>query len=237
MTKRGAQPPAVVRGDFHRLKVALVSEIELFGDLPEGEIDRLLGRSTMTQLPKGHTLVSDELSDVLFILKKGRVQLYRLSPEGKKFVIETLRPGSVFGECVLTGQRLSGLFIEAVEESVVCVLHRDDLERLIASTPQLAIRLLEILGRRIYELEARLEDLAFKKVPARVAALLVRLAHREGNPIVGYTHQDLADMVGAYRETVTQAINQLKQAGIIAVGRKQIEILDFDRLQAVAESD
>ncbi len=223
------------RGTVQRLKVALLSELEIFADLPEGDIDRLLNKSTMAQIPRGRVLSPNEMDEVLFILKKGRVQLYRLSADGKKFVIDVLGPGSVFGECVLTGQRLSGAFVEAVEDSVLCILHRADLERLIMVAPRVGLRLLEILGRRIYELEERLEEMAFKRVPSRLAALLLRLAAREGNPIEGYTHQDFADMIGTYRETVTQALNEMKQQGLLEVGRKHVRILDEQSIRLLAE--
>ncbi len=230
-----SQTRGTAQSQVQRLKIALLSELEIFADLPAEDIDRLLNQSTMAHIPKGRILSPAEMDEVLFILKKGRVQLYRLSSDGKKFVIDVLGPGSVFGECVLTGQRLSGAFVETLEDSVLCVLHRSDLERLILAAPRVGVRLLEILGRRIYELEERLEEMAFKRVPSRLAALLLRLAAREGNPVEGYTHQDLADMIGTYRETVTQTLNEMKQQGLIEVGRKHVRILDVEGLHLLAE--
>ena len=82
--------------------------------------------------------------------------------------------------------------------------------------------------------EARLEDMAFKSIPARLALLLLRLREEQGNSIYGYTHQDLADAVGTYRETTTQTLNEFKSKNLIDIGRKRIDILDPAGLELVA---
>jgi CRP-like cAMP-binding protein len=136
----------------------------------------------------------------------------------------------------LLGTKLHNTFAEAVEDCTICVMSRNDLERLILSKPQVALRILEITGRRLREAEERLENMAFKGIPARLASLLLRLAQEQGsNDITGLTHQDLAESVGTYRETATQVLNDLKADGYIEIGRKRITILDAEGLVAVAE--
>ncbi len=93
--------------------------------------------------------------------------------------------------------------------------------------------MLEIVGRRLRDAEARLETLAFKNISARLAALLLRL--QQNNCVDGQTHQDLAEMIGTYRETVTQMLNDFKSRGMIAIQRKRIEILDAPRLERLAD--
>jgi CRP-like cAMP-binding protein len=116
-------------------------------------------------------------------------------------------------------------------------MSRNDLERLILNKPQVGLRILEITGRRLREAEERLENMAFKGIPARLASLLLRLAEEQGTrEIVGLTHQDLAESVGTYRETATQVLNDLKSEGYIDIGRKRIMILDPEGLSAVAEA-
>lgn len=111
------------------------------------------------------------------------------------------------------------------------------MERLILSKPQVALRVLEITGKRLREAEERLENMAFKGIPARLASLLLRLSvERNTLEIVGLTHQDLAESVGTYRETATQVLNDLKSQGLIEIGRKRINILAPDRLADIAES-
>jgi CRP-like cAMP-binding protein len=115
-------------------------------------------------------------------------------------------------------------------------MSRSDLERLITEKPQVALRLLEVLGRRVRELEAQLEAVAFKNVRARLASLLLQLRDEAGSDeIAGHTHQELAERVGTYRETATQVLNELKAEGLIDIGRKRISVLDAARLASVSQ--
>jgi CRP/FNR family cyclic AMP-dependent transcriptional regulator len=84
----------------------------------------------------------------------GKVQLYRISPEGKKLVITTLGPHTLFGEMALLGTKLHNTFAEAIEDCMICVMSRNDLERLILGKPQVALRILEITGRRLRDAES-----------------------------------------------------------------------------------
>lgn len=217
-------------------KMRQLSTMELFQDLSEKEQEELDRITTMSTVRRGKVFYRpEEMGEVLFILKQGNVQLYRISPEGKKLVIITLDKGSLFGEMALLGQQMHNTFAEAITDCTICVMSRTDLERLILQRPQVALRMLEITGHRLRDAEARLEDLAFKGIPARLSSLLLRLAG-DSDEIVGLTHQDLAEMVGTYRETATQVLNDLKSRGLIAIGRKRITILDREGLQMVAES-
>jgi len=217
-------------------KMQHLSTMEVFKDLSEREREELDRITTMSTVHKSKVHYRpEEMGEVLFILKKGIVQLYRISPEGKKLVITTLTKGSLFGEMTLLGQQMHNTFAEATTDCTICVMSRNDLERLILQRPQVALRILEITGHRLRDAESRLEDLAFKGIPARLSSLLLRLAGDEDR-IVGYTHQDLAEMVGTYRETATQVLNDFKGKGLIEIGRKRIMILDREGLLAIAES-
>lgn len=221
-----------------RTKLGYLSDIEIFQDLAPKEIEELDRITTISTVKKGKVFYRpEETGEVLFLLKKGRVHLYRISPEGKKLVIASLGPGTMFGEMPLLGQQMHNTFAEAVEDCQICVMSRKDLERLILSKPQIALRVLDITGRRLREAEERLETMAFKGIPARLASLLLRLANESGsNEVVGFTHQDLAETVGTYRETATQVLNDLKAQGLIEIGRKRITILNPEGLMAVAQS-
>ena len=219
-------------------KVGYLSEIEIFQDLTPREMQELDRVITLSHVQKGKVFYRPEdMGEVLFIVKEGRVQLYRISAEGKKLVITTLGPGTLFGEMALLGQQMHNAFAEALEDCQICVMSRTDLERLILSKPQVALRVLETTGRRLREAEHRLEDMAFKGIPARLASLLLRASdEQQSADISGLTHQDLAETVGTYRETATQVLNDLKLQGLIDIGRKRIIILDRAGLEAVAEA-
>jgi CRP-like cAMP-binding protein len=138
----------------------------------------------------------------------------------------------------LVGQGMHNTFAESVDECLLCVMSRADVERLMREKPQVAYRFLESLGERVTTLESRLEEIAFKSIPARLASLLLRLADEQGDGrvVTGYTHQDLGEMLGTYRETITQTLNDFKSGGLVDISRKKVTILDRDQLEFLAES-
>ncbi len=218
-------------------KIGYLQMVDIFRDLTEAEIEEINRATTISTCRRGKILyMPEDTSEVLFLLKRGRVQLYRISPDGKKLVIATIGPGAVFGEMALIGQGMHNTFAEAVEECELYVMSRDDVERLLLTKPKVALRIFEVLGRRLKEAEARLEEIAFKSIPARLAGLLLQLADEAGSEtIVGHTHQDLGERIGTYRETTTQTLNAFRAEGLIDIGRKRVTILDREGLRRIAE--
>ncbi|HET6442957.1 MAG TPA: Crp/Fnr family transcriptional regulator [candidate division Zixibacteria bacterium] len=223
---------------MQQAKLTYLSNIEIFQDLSSNELEEIDRQITMSSCAPGRIFYMPEDSgEVLFLLKKGRVQLYRISPNGKKLVVETLGPGAIFGEMSLVGQGMHNTFAEAVDECLLCVMSRSDVERLMRDKPMVSFRFVEALGDRVASLESRLEEIAFKSIPARLASLLLRLSdgQGDGNVISGYTHQDLGEMLGTYRETVTQTLNEFKSNGLVDISRKRVEIRDRNGLEMLAE--
>lgn len=220
-------------------KLTYLSNIEIFQDLSMSELAEMDRQLTMsTSAPGKIFYMPEDSGEVLFLLKKGRVQLYRISPNGKKLVVSTLGPGSIFGEMSLVGQGMHNTFAESIDECILCVMSRADIERLMHEKPTVAFRFVEALGERLTYMESRLEEIAFKGIPARLASLLLRLASEQGkkNVISGFTHQDLGEMLGTYRETITQTLNDFKADGLVAISRKRVTILDSNKLETIAES-
>ena len=219
-------------------KFGYLKMVDIFQDLTEEEIEEIDRATTMTTCRRGKIFyMPEDTSEVLFLLKEGRVQLYRISPDGKKLVIATIGPGAIFGEMALIGQGMQNTFAEATENCVLLVMSRGDVERLLTTKPKVALRIFKALGSRLRETESRLEEIAFKGIPARLASLLLHLANEQGgDTIAGMTHQDLGERIGTYRETTTQTLNTFKAEGLIDIGRKRIEILDRDGLERIAES-
>ena len=221
-------------GDFSAQKLGLLREADIFLDLSEEQMDEVGTRAVMTGCPPGRVVYAPgETGEVLFILKKGRVQLYRLGPDGKKLLISTIGPGTLFGDMPFTGHRMLESYAEAVEESLLCVMSREDIEALIGAYPAVAIRLIGTLAERLAEIEARLEESTLRDMPTRVAASLARAAE-QGGPLIHVTHQELADTVGAQRETVTRLLGELQKRNLIELGRGRIVVKDIPALRDMA---
>ena len=221
------------------LKLTYLTNIDIFQDLSESELAEMDRQITMTSSSPGKIFyMPEDTGEVLFLLKKGRVQLYRISPNGKKLVVTTLGPGAMFGEMSLVGQGMHNTFAESIDECLICVMSRADVNRLMREKPTVALRFVEALGGRVTNLESRLEEIAFKSIPARLASLLLRLSDEqgEGDQVNGFTHQDLGEMLGTYRETITQTLNEFKSGGLVEIGRKHIELKDRENLELLAET-
>ena len=206
---------------------------DLFRDFDEEEMREVESVTATRRFARGAVLYTPgETGEALFLLREGAVQIYRMSPEGRKLVIAHLLPFSFFGEMTCIGQGMYDTYAEVTEDSVLLMMNCADLERLLASKPRVARRILEAFGRRVLEAERQLEDIAFKGMAARVAALLLREA--DDGEVRGLSHQDIAERLGVYRETATNALNELKAASVISIGRKHITILDRERLTRLA---
>jgi CRP-like cAMP-binding protein len=167
---------------------------------------------------------------VVLLVKSGSVRIARASSQGQQFDVKTVGPGTVFGEMPALGQTMLGAEAVAVESTKVSVINATEFEKLASASPNLALNLLNQVGPRLVEAERRHEQAAFQPVTSRIAALLLQGADKDGQ-VVGQTHQDMADKLGVYRETVTNAIAELKADKVIKVGRKRISILDADALK------
>ena len=215
-------------------KIELLSAMDIFRDMPEADVDALMAAAPMRTAGKGTMFYgAADGPEVLFLLKSGRVELYRESSDGKKLTLAIVEHGSFFGEMSLVGQRLLGTRAIALEDSVICALSRHDVEALILEHPRAALRIIEVLARRLQESRNALEEMVFNDVTGRVAGLLIRLDEPGCGVVEGYSHQDLASMVGCLRESLTGALDGFKRSGALEIGRKRIDIVDRAQLEQV----
>ena len=224
-------------------KLRLLSMVDILEPLSREEVRELSRRIPDTHYRRGQILYAPkERSEALFMLKKGRVRIYRIGPEGREFTLTVLEPGTVFGEMSLTAQRLENAYAEAMEQVVVCKMKRHDLESIVMEKPQVGLKVMEVLSERLSQTEERMEDLALKEVPARLASFILQLVESEGvmsaeGPKIPtrYTHNQLATMIGSKRETVTKAFTVLQEAGTVELKRRRIHVRDIRTLKEVAD--
>lgn len=219
-------------------KLGLLKASDIFGGLDDEQMEYVEKATVMTRCERGRLIYTpEEPTEALFLLKKGKVNVYRLTPDGRKLVTAVITPGTLFGNMAFTGSTLGESFAESTEDSLLCVMSRHDLENLITRYPVIGIRLLDILSGRARELEARLEEGLLRDMQSRVAAALLRLCERQGAAEVRVTHQELADSLGTYRETVTHTLGGFQDRGLVALERSRICIRDADGLRTVIASD
>jgi CRP/FNR family transcriptional regulator, cyclic AMP receptor protein len=225
-------------------QVRLLSMVDIFGPLSPGEMEDLAKRTPDTFLDGGDVLYSpQDGAERLFILKKGRVQVYELDRGGEEITLSVVEGGNVFGEMALTGQSLQGLYVRALVPSTVVSLRRDDLEGLIMKTPEVGLRLVRELAERLHASEARYTDIVGKDVPTRLATLILALVDSEGLVTeesyripTRYTHEQIASMIGCKRVAVTRAFSRLKEVGAVEVKERHIVVKDLETLKGLAEA-
>jgi CRP/FNR family transcriptional regulator, cyclic AMP receptor protein len=216
-----------------------MAEVDIFADLSTHEMEALAAVAPMKTYAAGDLLFTPhQPTETLFILKKGRVRVFRVSADGRALTTALITPGTVFGEMVLLGQQMHDNFAEAIDEVVVCVMSRADVHRYLLSDARIAIRISEILGRRVAELERRLSDTVFKTAPERIAATLCRLASQQTKRPLGrgsqiaLTHAQIAALTGTSRETATKILDDYADRGLVRLGRGKLTILDAAAIAA-----
>ena len=176
----------------HLRKLNYLQGNELFQDFDREALEAFHDSIQMRSCVAGHVFYRPgETGEVIFLLKEGSAQLYRLSTDGRKFVFAKVPPRTVFGEMSCIGQGMYDCFAEASEDSVICTMSRSDVMRLIATYPSFAVRLLEAVGNRVVQAERQLEDLAFRGLIPRLAQFL--LAETQDGEVAGWSHQDIAE--------------------------------------------
>ncbi len=226
-------------------QVRLLSMVDILEPLSEEELQGLAWRTPDINLKQGEVFhTPEERGEKLFVLKKGRVQVYEVNSEGRETTLSVVEDGTILGEMALTGQSLSGVYVRALEPSVIAALKRRDLEYLILSNPEVGLRLVRLLSNRLRQAETRLAELTHKDVPARLAGQILKLVESEG-VVMGedhykiptrYTQKQLATMIGCQRLAVTRAFAKLQDGGSVELRRRYIHVLNLEALKRLSET-
>jgi CRP-like cAMP-binding protein len=206
--------------------------VELFRGLPQECVAALEKGSRVEEFRTGHVFFRPgESGDVLFLLERGGVRTFRESQK-KKLIIAELKAPAVFGEMGCIGQGMYHCSAETTTETRIRMIARKELDGVLEKFPALTRRLLELVGERFVRVLRELDGAVLRNLIPRMAALLLEKA--EGDCVNGASHHELAERLGVYRESVTAALGELRSAGIIAVARRKIRILERRRLERAA---
>ena len=215
----------------------LLYGVELFGGVEMSELGLFFNSVRLQTCSAGTVLFTPEDSpERLYILRQGRVDLYRLTNGGKRLVTRQILPGSVFGVMGLLGQTIQGDYAEATEDSSMCVVTRDDVLALLKRHPDVAVRLLEIVGNRLCLLEERLVEVVYSCVRMRLAHFLLTNVDSASGVLTNVTHEEIGDIIGAVRQTVTETLSLMRKQGLILTGPKEIRVIDRHGLEEIVRS-
>jgi CRP/FNR family transcriptional regulator, cyclic AMP receptor protein len=212
----------------------ILKSIPLFSSLKDEEIEAIDRLSLTKKCSKDAIiLLEDEEGDTLFVIIKGKVKVSTFSEGGKELIFTILGEGDFFGDMSLLDGRPRSATVISIEDTELKMIRRSDFHILIEKHPKIALRLLEAMTLRLRRTDERLESLALLDVTGRIAGILLQLADEQGEKLNNSvrikhrpTHQELANMVGTTRETVTRVLKQLENRNYITIDGKEIVIND-----------
>lgn len=222
-------------------KFWFLKQIKLFSNLGKEDMDHLDQVTRMEDVRRRQPIyLPGDNPDSVYLLKAGRVKISRISKEGKELTLGILEPGEVFGELEVLDGSLRDTVAEALEDASICVIRREDFEEVLKKNPDLTIRLTKLIGFRLKKIESRIEDLVFRDVPVRLVRLLLSLSEEFGKQEaegvrlgLRITHQEIANLIGSTRETVSATLNDFKRQGLIQLDHRSITLLDQVRLSSI----
>lgn len=190
---------------------------------------------TIKHLERGDMVATaEDLAHKMYMLMSGKVNLVCTNNEGRRLVIATLEAGAIFGEGALDSPGDPNVFVEAADKVSVWVVPAGEARNMTIQYPILGWGMLQTYGERLHQVENSLEDVAYKKLPERLAMLLLELGNNQNGLIKGVSHQSLADHLGTYRETVSAILRDFKRQDVVELGYRRITIIDVEELKAIA---
>ena len=215
-----------------------LSSIPLFQGLDRDELARFGELVRERAYPKGSVILfQDDPGDSLFILRTGRVKVVLIGEDGREVILGVLEPGAHFGELALIDDQPRSAHVIAMEDAQLLILRREDFRRRVDANPSVAWALLQELSRRLRRADEKIGGLVLLDVPGRIARLLLDLAEEGGSATIDkvLTHQTIAQMIGASRETVSRAMKDFQEAGLIRVDRRRIAVANREALEKRAQ--
>jgi CRP/FNR family transcriptional regulator len=214
--------------------VQLLHRVPVFSTLSPEELERVAQVVVPRRFGPGEIVFKEgDEGSTCYVVRSGRTRALRIHPDGRSITLAHFGPGDIFGEmAMLDGGRRSAT-VESVEETDAIAILSADMHRLLREYPDISVKLIAALGRRLRETNERLARQSFQTVQSRVAAVLAQLVEEaraegsvEGDVVITATQAELAQMAGSSRESASRFLAVLERAGIISQGRGRLTVHD-----------
>ncbi|MFD1953196.1 Crp/Fnr family transcriptional regulator [Paenibacillus thailandensis] len=207
-------------------KIKYLSRIQLFDGLELEQLHNIAPVTPANTVKRKTVIASPHMPQKrLFLIKSGKVRLYRILKSGKELTVDLLGDGHLFGEAGSFTTGSESLYAETMEDSIICTLDKERFETIVKANPEIGLKLIGIVSSRLKEVEEMLELLAYGSVRRRLLYLLYKLSRKFGRQAesaqgwvrleIQLTHQELASMAGSIRETVTEQLSGFVSEGLI----------------------
>jgi CRP-like cAMP-binding protein len=219
--------------------VELLRSVPLFADLEEGELERFSHVAVPRSFPAGTRVFHEgDSSDACYIVSEGNFRVTREHSDGRAITLATLGPGEIFGELAMLDGDKRSASAESITDGTLLALPANDVRSLLARNPEIALKLVAGLVRRLRAANARLSRQSFQTVPSRVAGILLQLSRdgqgedgEETEITIRMNQTDLAQLAGTSRESVSRFLAELERAGVVRSGRGRVTVLQPGKLR------
>jgi CRP-like cAMP-binding protein len=215
-----------------------LASVRMFSGLQRDELLKFAELTRERTYPKGSVILfQGDPGDSLYVLRQGRAKVVLIGEDGREVILGVLEPGAHFGELALIDDQPRSAHVIAMEDSQLLILRREDFRRRVEANPTVAWALLIELSRRLRRADQKIGGLVLLDVPGRISRLLLDLSSESSNGTIDkpLTHQTIAQMIGASRETVSRAMKEFQQEGLIRVERRRIAVANRDALEKRAQ--
>lgn len=217
----------------------LLGNIEPFSGLKPRELGQVAQVAVPRSFERGEVIFREgDSGNTCYVLRTGSVSIRREHMDGRTLALAELRPGSIFGELAMFGRETRSATAEALEPTSLVAILSADFHRVIRSSPDIALKMLEALANRVRRANERLLQQSFQTVAGRVAsALLTQVIARqaEGAPetqvLVRATQAEIAQLAGTSRESASRFLATLEREGVVALGRGKVTVHEPERLR------
>lgn len=217
--------------------IDLLRSVPLFADLEPDELERFSHVAVPRSFPGGTRVFHEgDHSDACYIVRSGSFRVTREHSDGRAITLATLGPGEVFGELAMLDRDVRSASAEALEDGELLALPASEVRGLLARHPEISVKLVSALVRRLRAANERISRQSFQTVPSRVAGVLLQLVAEaqagdgEGEVTIRMIQSDLAQLAGTSRESVSRFLADLERAGIVRSGRGRVTILQPAKL-------
>jgi CRP/FNR family transcriptional regulator len=219
--------------------VELLGRVPVFSTLERADLERIAEVSVPRSFEPGQAVFREgDSSDTCYVVREGNARAVRTHGDGRTITLANFGPGDIFGELAMFEDERRSATVEAIGPMSVVGVLGPDMRRLMSEHPQIAMRLVVALGRRLRESNERLSRQSFQTVQSRVAVVLANLVQAaidDGRPgedvLVTATQADLAQLAGSSRESASRFLAVLERAGVISQGRGRLVVHDPEALQ------
>jgi CRP/FNR family transcriptional regulator len=218
--------------------IELLRSVPLFADLEEGELERFSRVAVARSFPAGTRVFHEgDHSDACYIVRDGSFRVTREHSDGRAITLAALGPGDIFGELAMLDGEVRSASVEALTDGELLALPAGEVRALLARHPEITVKLIAALVRRLRTANERISRQSFQTVPSRVAGVLSQLVAEEsprsegGEVTIRMNQTDLAQLAGTSRESVSRFLADLERAGVVRPGRGRVTILEPAKLR------